>query len=117
MAKPTRPRPRRKVAVKVDKVRIAKVKVDKVRAEKAKVDKVRVDKKCLGCSAERTERIKLTTAVIALVAAILGLMLFFGKQTVEAGKQPTPPAAPIQQNIQCAPEITITVPADKKDSQ
>jgi hypothetical protein len=127
VAKRTKPRQvRRKPAVKtvkarVDKTRVGKPKVDTVRVDKAKVagvqvDKVRTDKKCLGCSAERTERIKYRTAIIALVAGVLGLsagILLFGRVVVEARNQQAPPAAPLYQSFECAPVISVTVPAAK----
>lgn len=74
-------------------------------------------KKCLGYSAERTERIKDPAAILALVTVILGLianLLLFGRAIVEARNQQVPPAAPIQATIQCSPVISITVPAPKK---
>jgi hypothetical protein len=107
--------------VKVEKVTIGSLGGDSVRVgdEKVKIDclggdSVKVDEKCLGCSAERTERIKRTGALLSVAGGILSViagLLLFGRVLVEARKQP-PPVAPIQ-IFQCAPVINVTVPAPK----
>jgi hypothetical protein len=119
----------RKPAVKLDKVKIDRARIDNVEVKTPKLDKVTVDeidiarvavddvpveKKCLKCSAERTERIRRQTAIIGLVAAILALTLFFGKEVVEARKALPPPALPIQQIIECLPVISVTVTAPEE---
>ena len=102
-----------KPAAKVVNVKVDKNRVNKV--DRVEVDTLKIEKKCLGCSAERTERIKYRTAIIALVAGILSLvagLLLFGRTVVEARKQQTPPAAPLQ-IMQCAPTINVSVPAPR----